>query len=101
MMRRDILFVIEMPFMDTVAGHLAEVVPQSLRANVINVGKILEKLGGKRLGQKRMPDETKPTVWAMRRPELWEQATETKIADTYMKPFIEIGGEMKSRSLGF
>ena len=40
-------------------------------------------------------------VDAMRRPEIWEQAPESKIADTYMKPFIEIGGEMKSRSLGF
>ena len=88
---RDKFDAEEWPFTGelVVASHLADVLPTSLRANVNNVTKTLERLGGVRLGQKRMDNGTKPMVWAMRRPVIWQQAPEALIEEEYDRPVIE------------
>ena len=99
---RDKFDAEEWPFTGdlVVPGHLVDVLPSRLRANVNNVRRLLEGLGGVRLGQKRMHDGTKPTVWAMRRPEIWQQSREKKIAQSYCRPVIENGKRTK-RAAGF
>jgi hypothetical protein len=74
-----------------VASHIADALGAKFRASVTAVAASLKRLGGVRLGQKRMHDGTKPTVWAMRRQELWEQADEGKIAGEYKRPGEEGG----------
>jgi hypothetical protein len=77
-----------------VASHIADALGTKFRASVTAVAASLKRLGGVRLGQKRMRDGTKPAVWAMRRPELWQQADEGKIADEYERTG-EVGGRQR------
>lgn len=69
-----------------VPSHIADVLPPRFKATASAVGRILKKFGGVNLGQKRMGDQTKPTVYAMKKTKKWKQADENTIAEKYEFP---------------
>jgi hypothetical protein len=85
----------EWPFISdlAVANHLTEALQRMMRVTLGQVATALRNLGALKLGQKRMPDKTKPVVWAVRRQELWSQADEGTIAAEYHRPVWTAEGD--------
>ncbi len=88
---RDKLEAEEWPFLGDLAvpSHIADALPPNLRTSVNKVSGVLIKLGGEKLGQKRLKDGTKPTVYAMRKKNEWRQASESKISKHCRDPSLE------------
>lgn len=78
-----------------IASDIADALHRKFGASTSQVAKILKKLGGVSLGQKRMKDKSKPTVWAMCRPDTWRTANETLVADHCKRPLLGSNGEQQ------
>ena len=88
---RDKLEAEEWPFLGDLAvpSHIADARLPNLRTSVNKVSVLLIKLGGEKLGQKRLLDGTKPTFYAMRNKGKWRQASESEVSKHYKDPSLE------------
>jgi hypothetical protein len=87
---RDKFKAEEWPFLGDLSApsHVWDALPAPLRANVNRVADVLKKLGGEKLGQKRVATG-KPTIYAMRNKEQWRQASEAEIKKHYQDPSLK------------
>lgn len=80
----------EVPFKHdlAVANHVVNHLHGTRRMTITlkALGKFLRSIGAEELGQKRLPDGTKPRIWAIRDHEKWRTASEEEIAKTYRMP---------------